>query len=43
MIEFEIIWNCDYDFEDTCMPKYRFRRLDISFSEKSASSGFNFR
>ncbi len=39
----EIIWNCDYDFNDGCLPEYSFSRFDLPFKETSTSSGFNFR
>lgn len=39
-----IDWNCDLDKGySQCHPKYHFVRLDIGVSNKSISSGFNFR
>ncbi len=43
VILIEIIWNCDYDFSDTCLPKYSFTRFDYPFKTTKTSSGFNFR
>ncbi|XP_071372393.1 P2X purinoceptor 5-like [Centroberyx affinis] len=39
-----IEWNCDLDKGySNCHPRYHFTRLDISSSNKSITSGFNFR
>ncbi|KAM4627225.1 P2X purinoceptor 5-like [Polymixia lowei] len=39
-----IEWNCDLDKGySNCHPQYHFTRLDISMSNKSIASGFNFR
>lgn len=43
VILIEIIWNCDYDFSSSCLPKYHFTRFDYPFKETKTSSGFNFR
>jgi hypothetical protein len=33
----------DYDLYSSCMPTYEYKRFDIQFKEKIASSGYNFR
>ncbi|KAK0136627.1 P2X purinoceptor 5 [Merluccius polli] len=39
-----IEWNCDLDRGySNCHPQYRFRRLDITISNTSIASGYNFR
>lgn len=39
-----IRWDCDLDKGYShCHPQYHFTRLDISVSEKSITTGFNFR
>jgi hypothetical protein len=43
VIKIEIDWQCDYDFNDFCQPKYTFVRYDLPFKETSTASGFNFR
>ncbi len=43
MIEIEIIWDCDYDFNTNCQAIYKFNRIDTSFKQESAATGFNFR
>ncbi len=43
VIEIEIIWSCNYDFNSKCKPIYSFKRYDTPFYEREASSGFNFR
>lgn len=43
VILIEIVWNCDYDFTSSCLPKYHFTRFDYPFKETKSSSGFNFR
>jgi hypothetical protein len=43
MIEIEIMWDCNYDFKANCQAKYKFNRMDASFKEESAATGFNFR
>lgn len=41
MIVVEIIWNCDFDFIDKCLPRFEFRRFDAK--ETKTATGFNFR
>ncbi|XP_053562074.1 P2X purinoceptor 5 isoform X2 [Bombina bombina] len=44
VIGIQIEWNCDLDRDTSeCHPYYSFTRLDNKFSEKSVSSGYNFR
>ncbi|XP_054250460.1 P2X purinoceptor 5 isoform X2 [Indicator indicator] len=44
VIGIQIEWNCDLDKAPSeCNPHYSFSRLDNKFSEKSISSGYNFR
>ncbi|XP_064022634.1 P2X purinoceptor 5 isoform X3 [Pogoniulus pusillus] len=44
VIGIQIEWNCDLDKAPSeCNPHYSFSRLDNRFSEKSISSGYNFR
>ncbi|XP_054065306.1 P2X purinoceptor 5 isoform X3 [Rissa tridactyla] len=44
VIGIQIEWNCDLDKAPSeCNPHYSFSRLDNKFSEKSVSSGYNFR
>ncbi|XP_078536076.1 P2X purinoceptor 5 [Lissotriton helveticus] len=44
VIGIQIEWNCDLDRSASeCNPRYSFSRLDNKFSEKSISSGYNFR
>ena len=37
----DIIWDCDFDFNRQCLPKFGFRRFDTK--ETNTASGFNFR
>lgn len=41
VILIEIIWECNFDFETLCLPKYQFHRFDSK--QTSTASGFNFR
>lgn len=41
VILIEIIWNCDFDFQSSCLPKYYFNRFDSK--QTDTASGFNFR
>lgn len=43
VIQIEIVWNCDFDFQTTCLPRYHFHRFDLPFHETRTASGFNFR
>ncbi|XP_070082557.1 P2X purinoceptor 5 isoform X5 [Equus przewalskii] len=44
VIGIQIEWDCDLDKAPSeCNPRYHFSRLDNRFSEKSVSSGYNFR
>ncbi|MEE6514886.1 hypothetical protein FKM82_023287, partial [Ascaphus truei] len=44
VIGIQIEWNCDLDrCSSECHPNYSFTRLDNKFTEKSVSSGYNFR
>ncbi|KAM4700258.1 P2X purinoceptor 5 isoform 1-T1 [Discoglossus pictus] len=44
VIGIQIEWDCDLDRDASeCHPLYSFTRLDNKFSEKSVSSGYNFR
>ncbi|XP_070338667.1 P2X purinoceptor 5 isoform X3 [Equus asinus] len=44
VIGIQIEWDCDLDKAPSeCNPRYHFSRLDNQFSEKSVSSGYNFR
>lgn len=41
VILIEIVWDCNFDFETSCLPKYQFHRFDTK--ETETASGFNFR
>ncbi|XP_044286148.1 P2X purinoceptor 5 isoform X2 [Varanus komodoensis] len=44
VIGIQISWNCDLDkAASQCNPQYSFSRLDSRLTEKSVSSGYNFR
>ncbi|KAM8976729.1 P2X purinoceptor 5 [Pelodytes ibericus] len=44
VIGIQIEWNCDLDkAASECHPDYSFTRLDNKFTERSVSSGYNFR
>ncbi|XP_073473003.1 P2X purinoceptor 5 isoform X1 [Aquarana catesbeiana] len=44
VIGIQIEWDCNLDKDASeCHPRYSFTRLDNKFSEKSVSSGYNFR
>ena len=38
-----INWQCNFDTDRLCFPKFKFSRFDLQFSKASAASGFNFR
>lgn len=38
-----INWQCNFDKDSLCFPKFKFNRFDLQFSKASAASGFNFR
>ncbi|RNA03750.1 P2X purinoceptor 4, partial [Brachionus plicatilis] len=41
VILIEIIWDCDFDFQSSCLPKYFFHRFDSK--QTDTATGFNFR
>ncbi|CAF0949069.1 unnamed protein product [Brachionus calyciflorus] len=41
VVVIDIIWECDFDFNKQCLPKFGFRRFDTK--ETNTASGFNFR
>ncbi|CAJ0952006.1 unnamed protein product [Ranitomeya imitator] len=44
VIGIQIEWDCNLDRDASeCHPQYSFTRLDNKFTEKSVSSGYNFR